>query len=81
MCGWVKGSHALKVMKNVSNDWTEAINFCPNIYCFSSNQKLGEKMVVTRESVLSSQKKFPYAATLSSKLWLYLMLRVSFPPL
>lgn len=70
-CDWVKGSHALKVMKNVSNDWTEAINFWPNTYCFTNNQKLGKRIVVARESVLSSQKEFPYTATLSSKLQVY----------
>jgi len=52
-CGWVKSSHALKEMKNVSNGWTETINFCPNTYCLANNQKLGKMMLVARESQLS----------------------------
>lgn len=41
----------------------------------------GKIMAVGKESLLSSQKKFPCTATLSSKLFEYISYKVSFPPL
>lgn len=52
----MKDLHALKVMKNVSNVWTQTINFCPNVYCFANNQKIEKLVVIARQSLLSVQQ-------------------------